>query len=337
MKNEINRAPVAKKANKFFAVALAALTLGFVACQKNPEPEPEKEATLALNPTSLQLEVGGEATIEATVAATWVSSDAEVATVTPANDGGKSALVKALKEGSAVITATTAGGQTKTCVVAVKKAGGEQGGGYEVKGTQFWPVIMDGTTLEANKSKMVASFQPNDVDQFLYVWDETYDGGNATGMNAAGNTDGYTAMVVSDDSKWVTTGNDWSGCGFCLTASGNGWEAAEALRAAIVANPDDYFVHIALKSTDNFSHCFYIMGSEATKFIIGSKAIYESNNIISDFARDGSWHEFDIPLASFATVLSTAPVTAGVNVFVILTEGVPGAQLNIDEVYFYKK
>ena len=327
MKNEINRAPVAKKANKFFAVALAALTLGFVACQKNPEPEPEKEATLALNPTSLQLEVGGEATIEATVAATWVSSDAEVASVTPANDGGKSALVKALKEGSAVITATTAGGQTKTCVVAVKKAGGEQGA--QLKGSKFWPIILDGTTLEANQSKMEASFQPNDVDQFLYVWDDTYAGADATGLNFHGNGDGYLSMKVT------TLG--WAGCGFCLTASGNGWEAAEALRAAIVAAPDDYFLHLAIKSTDNYSHCFYMFGVEdGTKFVLGPTAVY-SGPIYADFTRDGAWHEFDIPMSAYATALAGTTCAAGVNVFVILTEGVQGASLNLDAVYFYKK
>ena len=314
------------KANKFFAVALAALTLGFVACQKNPEPEPEKEATLALNPTSLQLEVGGEATIEATVAATWVSSDAEVASVTPANDGGKSALVKALKEGSAVITATTAGGQTKTCVVAVKKAGGEQGA--QLKGSKFWPIILDGTTLEANQSKMEASFQPNDVDQFLYVWDGTYEGADATGLNFHGNGDGYLSMKVT------TLG--WAGCGFCLTASGNGWEAAEALRAAIVADPDNYFLHLAIKSTDNGSHCFYFMGSEATKFVLGKTSVYDGP-IYEDFARDGSWAEFDIPMSKYASALANAKVEAGVNVFVALTEGTQGLQLNLDAVYFYKK
>ncbi|MBO4454347.1 MAG: Ig domain-containing protein [Paludibacteraceae bacterium] len=315
------------KANKFFAVALAALTLGFVACQKNPEPEPEKEATLALNPTSLQLEVGGEATIEATVAATWVSSDAEVASVTPANDGGKSALVKALKEGSAVITATTAGGQTKTCVVAVKKAGGEQGA--QLKGSKFWPIILDGTTLEANQSKMEASFQPNDNDQFLYVWEGTYAGADATGLNFHGNGDGYLSMTVTQG---------WAGAGFCLTAQGNGWEAAEALRAAIVAAPDDYFLHLAIKSTDNYSHCFYFMGNEATKFGLGATAVYDAPAAtLQNFTRDGSWQEFDIPMSAYASALANQAVEAGVNVFVLLTEGVVGAQINLDAVYFYKK
>ncbi|MBO4454420.1 MAG: Ig domain-containing protein [Paludibacteraceae bacterium] len=316
------------KANKFFAVALAALAL--VGCKQNggntPEPTPQEDA-LVLNPTSLQLEVGENGTIEATVAATWATNNEAVATVAPANDGGKSAKVTAVAEGNAIITATTAGGQTKTCVVLVKAKGGETGA--QLKGSQFWPIILDGTTLEANQSKMVASFQPNDVDQFLYVWEETYEGGSATGLNFYGNGDGYTALLV--------TSKGWAGMGFCLTATGNGWEAAEALRAAIVANPDDYFLHMAIKSTDNYSHCFYFMGNEGTKFGLGASAVYDAPaGTLKNFTRDGSWVEFDIPMSAYANALAT-PVEAGVNVFVALTEGVQGAQLNLDAVYFYKK
>lgn len=321
------------KANKFVAVALTALTLvGLNACKdKDKEPEKEGEETeLALDQTSLTLEVGKTATLTATVEATWESSDAGVAKV---EGNGKTATVTAVKEGSAVITAKTAGGQAKTCVVKVDAASGGEGGGggqsgASVKGSQFWPVIMDGVTLEANKSKMVASFQPNDVDQFLYVWDQTYEGGSATGKNFSGNTEGYTALVV--------TSVGWAGCGFCLTADGEGWKAAAALKDAIVAAPDDYFLHLAIKSTDNGSHCFYFMGSEATKFVLGKTSVYDGP-IYEDFARDGSWAEFDIPMSKYASALANAKVEAGVNVFVALTEGTQGLQLNLDAVYFYKK
>ncbi|MBR6034891.1 MAG: Ig domain-containing protein [Paludibacteraceae bacterium] len=314
------------KANKFFAMALAALTLvGFNACKPDKDVEPD----LSLDQTAIQLEVAQTATIVATVEATWESSDATVAAVVPGNDGGKSALVTALKEGSAIISATTKGGQTKTCVVTVKKEAGPVGG-KELKGSQVWPIILDGTTLEANASKVVASFQPNDVDQFLYIWNsgDTYAGAEATGLNFHGNGDGYTALVVTD--------KGWAGAGFCLTDAGNGWQAAKALNDAIVAAPDDYFLHLAIKSTDNYSHCFYFMGSEATKFVLGATSVYDGP-ILANFDRDGAWHEFDIPMSSYAAALATAPVVAGVNVFVMLTEGVQGAQLNLDAVYFYKK
>ena len=320
------------KANKFFAIALAALTLvGFNACKQNgggggDEPsKPDQEADLVLDQTAIQLEVDQTVTIKATVEATWASSDAEVASVA---GNGKEAVVTAKKEGSAIISAITKGGQTKTCLITVKKAAGPEPQGAQLKGSQVWPMILDGTTLEANASKIVASFQPNDVDQFLYVWEGTYAGADATGLNFHGNGDGYLSLVVG--------GSGWAGAGFCLTDAGNGWQAAEALRAAIVASPDDYFLHLAIKSTDNYSHCFYFMGNEGTKFVLGPSAVYDGP-IYKNFDRDGSWQEFDIPMASYASALASAPVAAGVNVFVMLTEGVQGALLNLDAVYFYKK
>ena len=272
------------KAIKFFAMALVALT--FMGCPNQPDPEgPEnqqQETTLALDQTSITINVEETATINATVDATWASSNPAVATVA---GEGKVATVTAVAEGNTVITATTAGGQTKTCVVLVKKESTTTGGA-EVKGSQVWPIIMDGATYAANESKIVASFQPNDVDQFLYVWDNTYAGGSATGLNFAGNSEGYTALTV-------TTG--WAGAGFCLTEAGTGWQNAEALRAAIVANPDEYFLHMAIKSTDNYSHCFYSFGNEATKFVLGPTAVYDGA-IYANFTRDGAWQEFDIPM-----------------------------------------
>lgn len=320
------------KANKFFAIALAALTMvGLNACKDKNTPEgggsgEDTEATLALNPTSLSLEVGEEGTITATIEVAFETSAPAVATVTPANDG-KSAKVVAVAEGSAVITAKSKGGQVKTCIVAVKKGGDPSGA--QLKGSQVWPIILDGITYEANKNKIVASFQPNDVDQFLYVWENTYTGGTASGLNFHGNTEGYTALIVG--------GSGWSGCGFCLTDAGNGWEAAKALKEAIVANPDQYFLHLAIKSTDNYAHCFYFMGAEnGTKFVLGSKSVYDGP-VYQDFTRDGSWQEFDIPMSAYASALANQAVAAGVNVLCVLTEGVQGAQLNLDAVYFYKK
>lgn len=312
------------KANKIFAAALAVLTMvGFIACKNDKNVE-----ALSIDPTSMTLKVGEEGTITANLAATWTSSDEAVATVAPGNDGGKTAKVTALKEGNSIITASV-NGETKTCVVKVEKSGEGGGEGASVDATNIWPVVLDGTTYAANESKVVASFQPNDVDQFLYVWDQTYTGVEATGKNYFGNNDGYTAMQVT------TLG--WAGAGYCLTEAGNGWENAEALRAAIVAEPDKYFLHLAMKSTDNYSHCFYLFGAEnTTKFVIGSNGVYDGT-IYADFERDGAWHGFDIPMSKFANALANTTCVAGVNVFVVLTEGVQGAQLNLDAVYFYKK
>ena len=140
------------KANKIFAIALAALAL--VACK----PDNNEVTALELSQTSATIKVGESLTLTANVTVdSWTSNKPEVATVA---DG----VVTGVAEGTAIISAT-AGADTKTCVVKVEAENGGQGGSAAVKGSQIWPIVMDGVTYEANQSKVVASFQPNDVDQ----------------------------------------------------------------------------------------------------------------------------------------------------------------------------
>lgn len=321
------------KANKFFAVALAALTLvGFNACKPDENPDqPGQETTLTLNPTSLQLEVGAEGTIESTVTATWESSDVTVATVVPANDG-KSAKVTAIKEGSAVISAKSEGGQVKTCVVAVKAAGGGEGGGQKtIDAKRIWPVILDAVTAEKNASIIAGDFRVNDVDNFLYIWPggESYASAEGAGKNYFGNTEGYVALTVA---QWNEA---WSGLGFCIN-NADAIKAMQGLKEAIVANPDKFYLHLGMKATNAGNHQFFIFDAKATSFNIGT-AIVEQGSVIGDFERNGEWHGFDIPMAQFASAIANAEVKAGINIFCALSGAQIGAQLNMDAVYFYEK
>ena len=200
-----------------------------------------------------------------------------------------------------------------------------------INGSKFWPIQVDQRIVTKNTRKRVADFRPNNEGRFCYVWDGTYIiNENPIGSNFHGNNDSYLALLVGY--------SDWAGCGYTLTATDpdKSWEDAEALRADIVANPNDYYLHMAIKSTDEASHCFYIFGSEATKFVIGSTSVYDAP-IYENFARNGNWTEFDIPMSRFATALSTITCAPGVNIFAALSENIAGAQLNLDAVYFYKK
>lgn len=102
------------KANKFFAIALAALTLGFVACKPN---EPKGE-TLKLNMTEAAIEVGETVQLSANMEVTWTSSNEAVATV-------EAGLVKGIAAGEANITAK-AGDQTAVCKVTVTGGAGAE-------------------------------------------------------------------------------------------------------------------------------------------------------------------------------------------------------------------
>lgn len=100
------------KANKFFAIALAALT--FMACEKKPEPT-EK---LTLNATEIEVAVAADYQLTANMEVTWSSSDAAIASV---SDKG---LVIGVAKGEATITAKAVkSNELATCKVTVKEGG----------------------------------------------------------------------------------------------------------------------------------------------------------------------------------------------------------------------
>ena len=336
------------KVNKFFATALAVIAMvGFVACnQPNQPDDPTQGQTpndttnvedtttndptvqLELTESSITLKVGETHQLTANVPVeTWATSNDTVATVAEG-------LVTALAEGYAIISATAAG-VTKACVVLVEKAeepdnGGNEGGTVGVKGTKIWPIILDAVTAEENASKIAGDLRVDDTNNFLYIWaaGETYVAGEGTGLNFHGNTEGYVALTVAAPAGW-------SGLGFCLGEPSA--LVAESLRQLIVADPDKYFLHIAMKATTQGNHQFYTFNTAATSFAVGTATI-ETGQVIGDFPRDGAWYEFDVPMATFAQALATTtPFPTGGNIFCALSGAAVGSQLNLDAVYFYEK
>jgi hypothetical protein len=308
------------KANKFFAIALAALTMvGFNSCK---DKEKEVEA-LTLTPTSLTLKVGETGTITANITVeTWASNNEAVATV----DKG---VVTAVAEGNAIISAT-ANGTTKTCVVLVEKAGQQGGDAKTIEAKRIWPVVLDGVTAEKYASLIAGDFRVNDVDNFLYIWaaGETYNAGDGTGKNFFGNTEGYVALTVAAPAGW-------SGGGFCITNT-ESVAAAQVLKEAVTANPDKYFLHIAIKAANDGTHQFSVF-DDAAFFNIGTEKIDGKGNIIGNFERDGEWHEFDVPLSAYTAEIAGSIVKSGMNIFSIRSGATVGAQLNLDAIYFYEK
>ena len=312
------------KTNKFFATALAVLALvGFTACEPQQEVEP-----LELSATSISLKVGETHQLTANVEVeVWASSNEAIAVVA---DG----LVAAIAEGNAIISATAAG-VTKTCIVQVTSASDPGTGNNgnqttaQVKGTKIWPIVLDAVTADANSAKIAGDLRVDDTNNFLYIWaaGETYTAGEGTGLNFHGNNEGYVALTVAAP-------QGWSGLGFCMGEASAA--AAESLRQAIVANPDKYFLHIAMKATTQGNHQFYTFNDAATSFAIGTATI-EAGAVMGDFKRDGSWAEFDIPMANFANALAGLTFPTGGNIFCALSGGAVGSQLNLDAVYFYEK
>ncbi len=133
----------------------------------------------------------------------------------------------------------------------------------------------------------------------------------------------------------VAAPQGWSGGGFCITNT-ESVAAAQVLKEAVAANPDKYFLHIAIKATNDGTHQFSVF-DDAAFFKIGTEKIDGKGNIIGNFERDGEWHEFDVPLSAYTAEVAGSIVKSGMNIFSIRSGATVGAQLNLDAVYFYEK
>lgn len=326
------------KAKQFFAFAMMAIaTVSFVGCDQ-PGPEPEKEVTLSLDQTSVEIEVGESAMVNATVTpkettVTWTSLSPETATV----DNG---LIIGVAEGTTIVIAT-AGDKRATVNVKVGKGAVIGGKTYEFKADAelYYPIFVDGATLAKMEGKIGYNFAVDDVTNFFYPWvvegtDQlTYNIiDNPAGKNFYGTAEGgYISMVVG------TAG--WAGGGYMGKT-----EDVLALLEEVKANPEHYYLHIGLKTTTEYgdNSCFYFFGDENTHFTIGAYPVYNAPVWKNYATRDGYWNEFDYPMSECAKELSTwnpvvKPTDTGLYILSFLTEGVAGQALNYDAVYFYKK
>ncbi len=321
------------KTNKLFLAAIFVAAVSLVGCKgKNEAEAPSTDVSITLDKSALQLKEGESALLTATVtpagtAVEWISLHPAIATVS-------NGLVTAVAEGNTTIIAT-AGSQRAICSVQVGK--GEEGKtSYELKeASAYYPIFVDETTRGKMGDKIAIDFAVDDQTKHFWNWIIegteicTYETVTPTGRNFYDNEDGeYMAMVVGN--------GGWAGGGYDAPQAD-----IQALVDAINAEPDKFFFHIGMRATDGYGHLFYFFGQQkGCHFCVGSK-VYDGTNLIGDFKRDGYWHEFDVPMSQFAEALSGLEIkpdeTGAAYYLSFLTQGVAGAQLNYDAVYFYKK
>lgn len=317
---------------KIFALAFAALAM--VACVKPGNggntgggETPDNPSQLTINPTSVELNVGETANLKASASATWnvVGSAVELD-----KTEGAEVVITAKATGNATIVASV-GEQQATCKVTVKAAQGENGNGTKIEASAIWAIVLDAQTFEANKSIVKGDLRVNDETNHLYIWSagETYAAGDGSGKSFFGTTEGYVSLTVTDAG--------WSGGGFCIEDP-NGITALNEMLADAAEHPDQYFFHIGLKSTDNATHWFYLLGVTPGCDVIVGPTDFNDNGTIHpakyDFPRRGAWGSIEVPLSSLELPKS---VESGVNVLSFLSGGATGTMLNMDAVYFYKK
>jgi uncharacterized protein YjdB/beta-glucanase (GH16 family) len=248
----------------------------------------------------------------------WTSSNPSIAAV---NDG----FVTGIGEGKAQITATC-NGFTRTCevtVTGIETVNSSHGSNYIV-------LVMGAGAFEAISGAFnVADLRPDKDNHELYIWGETFDAGSGSGENSYGHLDKWLQLKVTD--------KGWSGGSFNVPSNHNipDWTSMQ--------NRQDYSFHIALKSsqaasayTFTFTDC-----ADTIRFVIGNRAGEGGMLPLFNFARDGQWHDIDIPLNHpvFDRLFDsrTGSILDGrTDVMAFSAGGKEGDLLNMDAVYFYR-
>lgn len=293
----------------------------------------EGQTVVTLNKLAVELEVGATEQLVATVQPEekaaelqWESKNAAVATV------NASGLVTAVAAGTAEIRAFV-GDVEASCQVTVKSQGG--GGGEEIhhvslEGTDYFVFQMGGQAAEQIADRIVADFRPNDNDKNLWVWESTYNAGETSGKNFYGEAEGWVALQV--------TSVGWSGCAYACD------DLAELNKlSAIMDAPEEYTLHLAMKSTDNASHLLFLDGTSGSgKVCIGSAAFVDNGTTYqpyTNFTRNGDWGEIEIPMSYLINqgLVYGNNNPKGLNVFGFLSGGQTGTMLQFDAAFIYKK
>ncbi len=179
-----------------------------------------------------------------------------------------------------------------------------------------------GVKDQMGAENIVADYNVDDVNNFLWVWDGTYQALPSEGVNSFGLDEKYNSYEV--------THVGWSGLGYA-SAAGHGKDLSML--------DDSYYLHVSMRGTDMISHMSHTMGVGAAQFTIGRSS--NGPMLIGDFKRDGRWCSFDIPFSLIRSVSgspfeTTADSYTG-NVISFLSGGVAGTQLQFDNIFFYRK
>lgn len=324
------------KANKFLVICMSVVTLfAFLACEpKGPQTETITPTAIQLSATTIEVEVGATTTLAAvlvpsgaTGTITWASSDPTICIV---NEG----VVTGVKEGTAIVSATC-GSLNAMCAVTVKAKKEENTNDFSksLAGSDYYLMVLDGVTYEKIKSKVAKDFRPNDVEKWLYVWENTYAAGTASGPNFYGEVEGWTCMTV--------TNVGWSGCGFFVGSSvgADGAIVGPGPDLTAIKAGEGWVLHLGMKSQDNATHTIVMYGGGAeAKIAIGSAPGDGGIAPYCDFKRNGEWQEIEIPMDKFFEqgLLYREVSAKGENVLAVLSGAVQGTMLNLDACFIYK-
>ena len=191
--------------------------------------------------------------------------------------------------------------------------------------TNSYDAVLIGTSFGVTNGfsgKTTADYNVDDVKHFLYIWENTYNAQSSTGVNSFGFNESYNHYTVGSVG--------WSGLGYASNISGG---------KNLSMIDDDYVFHIGFRGTSTDGHVSHKVIVGNASFTVGNTSI-EGSPIIGDFKRDGSWTYFDVPVTVLKSLaggelFDNAANYEG-NVVAILSGGSQGADLEFDNVFFYK-
>lgn len=324
---------------KFLALFMSIATVfGFTSCGNENKPEnPTGDVTptgINLSASTLEIEVGTTGTLAAVLTPTgatgtivWESSDATIATVA-------NGTVTGVKAGSAIVSATC-GSLSAMCAVTVKEKAVEPGTDFSksLEGSDYYVMILDATTYGKIENKVKKDYRPDDATKFLYIWEQTYTAGTASGPNFYGEVEGWTCLTVASVG--------WSGCGLCIGSSlgSDGKLEGPSFDLTNVKQGEGWVLHLGMKSQDNASHTIVLYDGRGTeaKAVIGATA-FEGVEPYTNFTRNGEWQEIEIPMDYFfdkGLLYSEVPAKAE-NIMATLSGATAGTILNLDAAFIYK-
>lgn len=176
---------------------------------------------------------------------------------------------------------------------------------------------------EMVQDKIVADYSVDEVHNFLYVWDNTYIALESEGVNSLGFEESYNHYAVGNIG--------WSGLGYASQGTGKDLSMLD----------DTYYLHFAMKGNDIIKHNNHTIGVGSSQFVIGNSTT--GPVMLGDYKRDGLWYNFDIPFSVIRSLAGNPFADEGGeqaflgNVFSVLSGGDTGAELQFDNVFFYKR
>lgn len=203
-------------------------------------------------------------------------------------------------------------------------------------GNLYDVILLDDASIESLKTsgKTVQDLRTDDVNRFLYVWDNTFVAGDKSYPGVDMQMDGYVSFDVS------TIG--WSGAGFNIA------NAAADLKHFT----DNTHFHCGLRSTNGIKNVALIIGDgyafenkndkwSPAKISVGSEAFVDNGTafpLVGNFDADGEWVAVDITLGQLKKLWPSFNYKAGGfggNILSFLAGGTTGKNISLDAVYFY--